>query len=110
MTLGELLARWLDHVDEQLSPTTEREYRRLVTRIDHGLVLHFPSRPDLAADVRRFAIDEKRCCQFWGFAIESTDYELTLRWDAPPDARELLATIAAYLEGDEPVTAISGLL
>jgi hypothetical protein len=35
---------------------------------------------------------------------------LTLRWDAPPDAHELLATIAAYLEGDEPVTAISGLL
>jgi hypothetical protein len=79
-------------------------------RTDHGLVLHFANRPDLAADVHRFAIDEKRCCQFWGFAIESTDYELTLRWDAPPDARELLATIAAYLEGDEPVTAISGLL
>jgi integrase len=33
MTLGELLARWLDHVDEQLSPTTVREYRRLVTRM-----------------------------------------------------------------------------
>jgi len=29
-TLGELLARWLDHVDGQLSPTTIREYRRLV--------------------------------------------------------------------------------
>ena len=33
MTLGELLTRWLDHVDEQLSPTTVREYRRLVTRM-----------------------------------------------------------------------------
>lgn len=29
--LGELLARWLDHVEERLSPTTIREYRRLVT-------------------------------------------------------------------------------
>ena len=79
-------------------------------RTDHGLVLHFPNRPDLTSDVHRFAIDEKRCCQFWGFAVDSTENEVTLRWDAPPDARELLATIAAYLEGDEPVTAISGLL
>ena len=29
--LGELLERWLDHIGEQLSPTTVREYRRLVT-------------------------------------------------------------------------------
>jgi len=31
-TLKELLAQWLDHVAEQLSPTTVREYRRLVTK------------------------------------------------------------------------------
>jgi integrase len=37
-TLGELLARWLEHVGEQLSPTTVREYRRLVrTTIDPAL-------------------------------------------------------------------------
>ncbi len=36
--LGELLARWLEHVSEQLSPTTVREYRRLVrTMIDPDL-------------------------------------------------------------------------
>jgi integrase len=29
-TLGELLARWLEHIDDQLSPTTVREYRRIV--------------------------------------------------------------------------------
>ena len=79
-------------------------------RTDQGLVLHFSNRPDIAADVHRFALDEKRCCQFWGFAVDSTVDEVTLRWDAPPDARELLATIAAYLQGDETVTAISGLL
>ena len=28
--LGQLLTRWLDHVADQLSPTTVREYRRLV--------------------------------------------------------------------------------
>lgn len=32
-TLNELLARWLDQVEDQLSPTTAREYRRLVTNM-----------------------------------------------------------------------------
>ena len=32
-TLGELLSRWLDHMDEQLSPTTAREYRRLESKL-----------------------------------------------------------------------------
>ena len=32
-TLRELLTRWLDHVADQLSPTTVREYRRLVTKM-----------------------------------------------------------------------------
>ena len=77
---------------------------------DHGLVLHFRRRPDIDADVRRFAVDEKRCCQFWGFAVETIDDELTLRWDAPPGARDLLSAIAAQLEGDEPITTIGGLL
>ena len=31
-TLNELLARWLDQVDNRLSPTTAREYRRIVNR------------------------------------------------------------------------------
>lgn len=32
-TLGELLTRWLDHISEHLSPTTVREYRRLVKQL-----------------------------------------------------------------------------
>ena len=32
-TLGELLTRWLEHIEDQLSPTTAREYRRLVTNM-----------------------------------------------------------------------------
>lgn len=79
-------------------------------RTDHGLLLHFPARPDIDADLRRFAVDEKRCCRFWGFAVETTDGELTLRWEAPPTAVDLLARIEHYLRGDEPLTSISGLL
>jgi integrase len=38
MPLSELLTRWLDHVSEQLSPTTVREYRRPVrTMLDPDL-------------------------------------------------------------------------
>jgi integrase len=32
-TLGQLLDSWIDHVDESLSPTTVREYRRLTERL-----------------------------------------------------------------------------
>lgn len=77
---------------------------------EHGLLLHFPRRPDIEEDLRRFSVDEKRCCEFWGFEVGVEGDNLTLRWDAPPDARELLASIASYLEGDQPITAISGLL
>jgi hypothetical protein len=83
---------------------------RRLDHTDHGLLLHFEERPEVEADLRRFAVDEKRCCQFWGFAVHGADDDLTLRWDAPPDARELLTAIAAHLEGDQPLTEIGGLL
>jgi hypothetical protein len=83
---------------------------RWLERTEHGLVLHFDKRPAVEADLRRFAADEKRCCQFWGFAVEQTASEVTLRWDAPPAARDLLARIEAYLVGREPLSAISDLL
>ena len=79
-------------------------------RTDHGLLLRFLDHADIEADLNRFAVDEKRCCRFWGFAVDKADNEVTLRWDAPPDARPLLDNIAAYLEGDEPVTGLRGLL
>ena len=81
-----------------------------IERADHGLLLHFPPGADLEADLRRFAVDEKRCCQFWGFAIEATSDDLTLRWDGPPAAGDLLDQLLAYFEGDAPLTLISGLL
>jgi hypothetical protein len=83
---------------------------RWLERTDHGLVLHFEKRPEVETDLHTFAVDEKRCCQFWGFAVHAADDDLTLRWDAPPDARHLLTDIASYLEGDQPLTELSGLL
>jgi hypothetical protein len=100
-----------DEISERIA-LVERMRQNLerVERTQHGLLLHFPDRPDIADDLSRFAVDEKRCCQFWGFAVDDTDDDLTLRWDAPPAAGELIAKIEAYLDGDEPLTSISGLL
>ena len=79
-----------------------------IERTEHGLLLTFPDRPEIEADLHQFAIDEKRCCQFWGFAVDRRTSALTLRWDGPPASGELLDRLLAYFEGDEPITAISG--
>jgi hypothetical protein len=79
-------------------------------RTAHGVLLHFPARADVEADLRRFADAEKRCCGFWGFEIEREDDGLTLRWEAPPSAGDVVERLIAYLQGDEPLTAMSGLL
>lgn len=43
-TFGELLDRWLEHVGDQLSPTTVREYRRLSTKLLHPDLGNVPLR------------------------------------------------------------------
>jgi hypothetical protein len=80
-------------------------------RHEHGLLLHFPpSNADLEADLRQFALDEKRCCQFWGFEVLATDAQLALRWDAPPTAAALVDQLEAFFTGDEPAEILAGLL
>jgi len=79
-------------------------------RTEHGIRLHFPRRDDVEADVRQFAVDEQRCCQFWGFEVHSDAHSVALRWDGPPAAAELIDRIVDYFEGDAPLTEISGLL
>lgn len=81
-----------------------------VDRTEDGLLLRFPNRPEIDRDLRRFAVDEKRCCQFWGFAVQVAGEALTLRWDGPPETSSLLDRLLAYFRGDEPLTSISGLL
>jgi hypothetical protein len=100
-----------DEIPERIE-LAERMRQNLerLERTEHGLLVHFPDRPEVQADLARFALDEKRCCQFWGFAVDNTDGDLTLRWDAPPAANQLIAKIGAYFDGDEPLTSISGLL
>ena len=93
----EVIERMRDHLDR-------------IERTEHGLLLHFPARSDVEADLRHFATVEKGCCTFWGFDIETTDSDLTLRWDGPPSVDELLDRLLAWFQSDEPLTLTSGLL
>src|SRR4051794_29467501 len=77
----ELLERMRDNLHE-------------LERTEHGLLLHFPADDDIEADLHRFAVDEKRCCEFWGFEVSRAD-DLTLRWDAPPTAADLITRLEA---------------
>lgn len=81
-----------------------------IERTHIGLLLHFPREAALEAAVRRFALDEKRCCQFWGFAVVADDDELVLRWDGPPTAGPLLDTLESVLRSGDPIESIEGLL
>src|SRR5919112_1989906 len=100
-----------DELDDRIALL--EQLRRAVARAErtpHGLLLRFGASDRVEADVRRFAADEKRCCTFWGFAVDRGDDEVTLRWDAPPAAAEIIDAIAAWLEGDGDLTAIRSLL
>jgi len=81
-----------------------------IERTEHGVILRFPNRPDLAADLRQFTVAEKACCQFWGFEVTATDEQLLLRWDAPPTLDDYMDQLLAAFESDQPITATSGLL
>lgn len=53
---------------------------------------------------------KKRCCQFWGFAVATTSDGLSLRWDGPPNASEILDHLEAFFNGEEPASGLAALL
>ncbi len=81
-----------------------------IDRTPTGLVLHFPDRPAVRADLATFAVDEKRCCQFWGFDIIDETDGVALRWDAPPTADELVGQLQTFFTTDAPISVLDGLL
>ena len=87
--------------------------RTAMTSIDRtatGLLLHFPDRAPVRADLATFAVDEKRCCQFWGFDVIDEPEGVALRWDGPPAAHDLLGQLHVYFTTDAPISIIDGLL
>ena len=90
---------------ERLRATLSR-----IERTEHGMVLAFPDRPEVEADVRRFTVDEKRCCAFWGFDVSKAADEIVLRWDAPPALDDYVERLIGWFRSDEPLDAATGLL
>jgi hypothetical protein len=68
-----------------------------VARTPHGLLLRFPPDSGIEADVRRFAVDEQRCCTFWAFSVDTDPAGVVLRWDGPPAAADLLGHLHRLL-------------
>jgi hypothetical protein len=96
-----------DEIDERIELLTRlRSAARSVKRTDTGLVLILPG--SSADDAATFAIDEKRCCSFWGFAVVEEDEIVTLRWDGPPSAADLLDRLHALLRSDDPIEIAGG--
>ena len=87
-----------------------RDAATVVARTPHGLRLRFPPDAGVEADVRRFAVEEQRCCTFWAFSVDARSAGVTLRWEGPPAAGELLDHLHRFLVGEEPIGDLAGLL
>ena len=87
-----------------------RSYLRSIERTERGILLTFPAEPAAEAEVTQFTVDEKRCCQFWGFEIARVADAVTLRWEGPPSVDAFFDELLAFFESDEPLTALAGLL
>ena len=81
-----------------------------IDRTSTGLLLWFPDNPDVRTDLATFVVDEKRCCQFWGFDIVNQADTVALRWDGPPAVDDLLDRLEAFFTTDAPISALDGLL
>ena len=81
-----------------------------IERTPHGLLLTFPNREAIDAELERFTVDEKGCCQFWGFEIQRDAEHLRLRWDGPPSVDAFFGELLEYFEGDRPIAEFPGLL
>ena len=83
---------------------------RRIERTPTGLLLHFPDRPAVRADLAAFTVDEKRCCRFWGFDVHDEPGGVALRWDGPPAAGALLDQLDTFFANDAPISTLDGLL
>jgi hypothetical protein len=87
-----------------------RDALATIERTPTGLLLHFPDDAAVQDDLAAFAVDEKRCCQFWGFAVVDEARGVALRWDGPPAVDHLLDRLERYFNGDASVAILDGLL
>jgi hypothetical protein len=79
-----------------------RDAMTSIERSDTGLLLKFPGDPAVEAVVHRFAVDERRCCEFWNFAVLVSDDSILLRWDGPPSAAPVLDRLGEFFRSNHP--------
>lgn len=79
-------------------------------RTEHGLLLRFEPSPGVEDELARFVVDEKACCQFWGFDLSTGDGVIALRWDGPPSVSVLLDGLLAFFNGEASIDDVRGLL
>jgi hypothetical protein len=78
-----------------------------VDRTEHGVSLRLPYTTANVDDLRRFATEEKQCCEFWGFALTEQP-DLVLRWDGPPETTNFMDRLIDYLDGRAPMGSLLG--
>lgn len=95
-----------DHIDvlERL-----RSSANSIERTQHGVAIQLPASSAHAADARRFAAVEQRCCEFWGFDVTETP-DIVIRWDGPPETSGFMDRLVGYFEGREPIGTLFGSL
>ena len=81
-----------------------------IERTPTGLLLRFPDNTGVRADLATFTVDEKRCCQFWGFDIIDQADAVVLRWDGPPALDDLVDRLETFFRTDAPISTLHGLL
>ena len=75
-----------------------RDRLHRIDQTDTGLLLHFEPDPKLQVHLQQFILDEKGCCQFWGFEVGTAEGDLTLRCDGPPDVQTLIDELGTALD------------
>jgi len=80
-----------------------------IARTSHGVVLRWPLSVANRAGAERFAVEEQRCCEFWGFDVTSSQDAVVLRWDGPPATSAFMDRLVAFFEGHAPIGALFSL-
>ena len=86
-----------------------RDNLETIERTKHGVILRLPATNESAADLRQFAAEEKRCCEFWGFEV-SQQADVTLRWDGPAETSSFMDGLIEYFHGRQPIGTLFGRL
>jgi hypothetical protein len=62
-------------------------------KIPNGIILHFPARAEVAAQLADLMVREHDCCPFFAFSLDLDRGDLALSVSAPPLAQDMLTAV-----------------